>query len=194
MKSGRAENLALYGGRPVRSRPLPPWPYFSDEEIDAAVAVLRSGKVNYWTGDQGRQFEREFATSVGRKYAVAVANGTLALELALYALGVGPGDEVIVPSRTFIASASCAAMRGAVPVCVDLDPVSQTVTADTIRAALSPRTKAIVVRSSGASSPDTVASQSMTMCARERANDSGMSSTSTVDSISFRCTTEPCRS
>jgi len=139
-----SEPLALRGGKPVRSHPLPPWPCVGEEEISAAVTVLRSGKINYWTGNEGRLFEQEYAASLGRKYAVAVANGTVALELALYALGIGPGDEVIVPSRTFIASASCAAMRGATPVCADLDPASQTLTAETIEAALSPRTKAVI--------------------------------------------------
>jgi len=93
-----------------------PWPYFEGDEIEAAASVLRSGKVNYWTGEEGRRFEREFAESVGTKYAVCVANGTVALELALHALGIGRGDEVITSCRTFIASASCAVMRGARPV------------------------------------------------------------------------------
>ena len=106
--------------------------------------MLRSGRVNYWTGEEGRLFEKEFAAFTNCRYAIAVANGTLALELALYALNIGPGDEVIVPSRTFIASASCAAMRGAVPVCVDVDRRSQTLTPQTILPAVTSRTKAIV--------------------------------------------------
>jgi hypothetical protein len=106
--------------------------------------VLQSGKVNYWTGEEGRQFEREFAASVGCRYAVALANGTLALEAALHALGIGPGDEVITTSRTFIASASCAVAVGARPVIADIDRDSQNITAETIRPVLSPRTKAIV--------------------------------------------------
>ncbi|HEX4427466.1 MAG TPA: DegT/DnrJ/EryC1/StrS family aminotransferase, partial [Terriglobales bacterium] len=89
-----------------------PWPHFEAEEIDAAAAVLRSGKVNYWTGQEGRLFEAEFAEATGAKHAICVANGTLALELALHALGIGQGDEVITTSRTFIASASCVVMRG----------------------------------------------------------------------------------
>ncbi len=121
-----------------------PWPFYSDEEISAAVSVLNSGKVNYWTGDQGQKFEQEFARFCGTRHAIAVANGSVALELALFALGVGPGDEVIVPSRSFIASASCALVRGAVPVFADVDPVSQNLTVDTIREAWSPRTKAII--------------------------------------------------
>lgn len=120
------------------------WPHFGTEEIDAATQVLHSGKVNYWTGEEGRRFEKEFAEFVDCRHAVALANGTVALELALYALGVGAGDEVVTTSRTFIASASCAVMRGARPVLADIDRESQNITADTIRAALSPRTKAII--------------------------------------------------
>lgn len=121
-----------------------PWPYFEADEIEAAAAVLRSGKVNYWTGQEGRIFETEFARSVGANYAICVANGTVALELALQALGIGRGDEVITTSRTFIASASCIVMRGARPVCVDVDPDSQNITAETIRRAITPRTRAII--------------------------------------------------
>jgi dTDP-4-amino-4,6-dideoxygalactose transaminase len=130
---------------PARERlAFSPWPFFASDEIEAVTSVLRSGKVNYWTGQEGRQFEAEFADLVGTRYAICVANGTLALELALYALGIGAGDEVITTSRTFIASASCAVMRGARPVCVDVDRDSQNITADTIRRALTPRTKAII--------------------------------------------------
>ncbi|MFL6436208.1 MAG: DegT/DnrJ/EryC1/StrS family aminotransferase [Terriglobales bacterium] len=123
---------------------FPSWPHFGPEEIEAANAVLLSGKVNYWTGEEGRKFEREFAKFVECEHAIALANGTVALELALYALGIGPGDEVITTSRTFIASASCAAMRGATPVLADIDRDSQNITARTIRAVLTPRTKAII--------------------------------------------------
>lgn len=136
--------LAIDGGKPVRTVPFAPWPSFAEDEIKAAVDILKSGRVNYWTGEEGRLFEQEYAAFTGCKYAVAVANGTVALELALFALGIGPGDDVIVPSRTFIASASCAVMRGATPVIADIDPVSQNLTAATIKAALTPRTKAII--------------------------------------------------
>jgi dTDP-4-amino-4,6-dideoxygalactose transaminase len=128
-----------------RNLPFSPWPHFEAEEIDAVSSVLRSGKVNYWTGEQGHQFEREFARSVGALHAICVANGTAALELALFALGIGRGDEVITPARTFFASASCIVMRGARPVCADVDPESQNVTAQTIQRVITPRTKAIVV-------------------------------------------------
>jgi dTDP-4-amino-4,6-dideoxygalactose transaminase len=126
------------------SLPFSPWPYFADNEIEAVASVLRSGKVNYWTGQEGHQFEREFADHVGSKFGICVANGTLALELALHALGIGAGDEVITTSRTFIASASCVVMRGGRPVCVDVDRDSQNITAETIRPAITEKTRAII--------------------------------------------------
>ena len=137
-------DLAIDGGRCVRTRKFAPWPSLSEDEVEAVNLVLRSGKLNYWTGSEGRKFETEFAAFAGCEHAIAVANGTVALELALYALGIGTGDEVIVPSRTFVASASCAVMRGARPVFADVDPISQTLTADSIREVLSPSTRAII--------------------------------------------------
>jgi dTDP-4-amino-4,6-dideoxygalactose transaminase len=128
----------------VQPQLFAPWPYFSPDEISAAARVLESGKVNYWTGNEGRQFELEFAQFVGCLYGVAVANGTVALELALRALGVEPGDEIITASRTFIASASCAVAVGARPACADVDRNSGNITADTIRKVCTPATKAIV--------------------------------------------------
>lgn len=122
-----------------------PWPAFAEDEIEAAVRILRSGKVNYWTGREGRSFEEEFAASTECKHAVAVANGTLALECALRALGVGPGDDVVTSSRTFIASASSAVMLGARPIFADVDSESQNVTAASIQEVLTTRTRAIVV-------------------------------------------------
>ena len=138
------QRLALDGGAPVRKTPFAPWPVFAEDEVEAVAAVLRSGRVNYWTGEQSQEFEREFAKFIGVEYAVALANGTAALELALYALGIGPGDEVVVPSKTFIASASCVVRVGAIPVVADVDPDSQNITAASIEKALSPRTKAII--------------------------------------------------
>lgn len=139
-----SQRLAIDGGRPLRARPFAPWPYFTPDEVDAVIRVMQSGKVNYWTGDEGHQFEAEFASFVGCKHAIALANGTVALELALYVLGIGPGDEVVTTSRTFIASASCAVMRGAVPIMADVDRDSQNITAETVGAALTPRTRAII--------------------------------------------------
>jgi len=136
--------LAINAGVPVRKQPFAPWPEFGAEEFEAAAAVLRSGKVNYWTGEEGIQFEKEFAVYTGCRYAIAVSNGTMALEAALKAMGIGPGDEVIVPSRTFIASASAAVMCGAIPVMADVDRASQNLTAASVQQVLSPRTRAII--------------------------------------------------
>jgi dTDP-4-amino-4,6-dideoxygalactose transaminase len=138
------QRLALDGGTPVRRQPFAPWPDFAEDEVEAVTQVLRSGRVNYWTGEQSQEFEREFAQFVGVKYAVALANGTAALELALHALGIGPGDEVVVPSKTFIASASCVVRLGATPVVADIDPDSQNITAASIAKVLTARTKAVI--------------------------------------------------
>ncbi len=137
-------SLAIEGGSPVRKGAMSPWPFFDEELIDASSRVLRSNKVNYWTGDECKLFEKEYADAIGSKFAIALTNGTVALELALFGLGIGPGDEVIVPSRTFIASASCSVMRGATPVVADIDRDSQTLTAETVRAVMTSRTKAII--------------------------------------------------
>src|SRR5690554_327588 len=122
-----------------------PWPSFTQEEADAVSSVLLSNKVNYWTGNECREFEKEFAAWVDTKHAVALSNGTLALDVALKAVGVGPGDEVVVTPRTFIASASCVVTAGAIPVFADVDLNSQNITAETISAVLTPATKAIIV-------------------------------------------------
>jgi dTDP-4-amino-4,6-dideoxygalactose transaminase len=124
--------------------PFSPWPSFTGEEADAVSSVLRANRVNYWTGTECCEFEKEFAAWSGSLYAVALANGTVALELALKLAGVGPGDEVVVTPRSFIASASCVALAGARPVFAEVDPDSQNITAETIEAVLSSRTKAII--------------------------------------------------
>ena len=139
-----SKKLAIDGGQPVRTAPLPEWPHFDSDEVQAVVRVLRSGRVNYWTGDEGRQFEQEFATYCGTQHAVAVSNGTVALELALHALQVGAEDEVITPCRSYVTSASCIAARGATPVMADVDRDSQTITTETIGEAITPRTRAII--------------------------------------------------
>ncbi len=123
---------------------LPDWPVFEADEIHAVGEVMRSGKVNYWTGIEGRAFESEFATWVGTPHAIALTNGTVALEGALKALGVGAGDEVVVTPRTFLASASCVIAVGATPVFADIDPDSGNVTPATIERVLTPRTRAII--------------------------------------------------
>ncbi|NGM87289.1 DegT/DnrJ/EryC1/StrS aminotransferase family protein [Parapusillimonas sp. SGNA-6] len=124
--------------------PFSPWPSFTQEEADAVRAVILSNKVNYWTGQECRRFEEEFAAWVGCRHAVALTNGSLALDAAVKALGIGPGDEVVVTPRTFIASVSAVVNAGATPVFADVDRDSQTLTAETIRAVLTPRTKAVI--------------------------------------------------
>lgn len=121
-----------------------PWPSFTEEEQAAAAGVIASNRVNYWTGDEGRQFEQEFANWVGSRRAIAMSNGTLALEAALKALEIGSGDEVIVTPRTFIASASCVITLGATPVFADVDRDSGNITAETSKRVVTDRTKAII--------------------------------------------------
>ena len=124
--------------------PFSPWPSFTAEERDAVADVLMSNKVNYWTGQECRAFEREFADWAGSKHAIALSNGTLALDLALKGLGIGPGDEVVVTPRTFIASASCVVNAGATPVFADVDGDSGNISPATISAVLTDKTKAII--------------------------------------------------
>ncbi|WGZ91685.1 MAG: DegT/DnrJ/EryC1/StrS aminotransferase family protein [Candidatus Thiocaldithrix dubininis] len=123
---------------------LPPWPSFTQQEADAISRTLLSNKVNYWTGNECREFEKEFAAWCGTEYAIALANGTVALDVALKALEVGQGDEVIVTSRTFLASVSCIVTAGATPVFADIDRDSQNITAATIAPMITPRTRAII--------------------------------------------------
>jgi dTDP-4-amino-4,6-dideoxygalactose transaminase len=120
------------------------WPKFTQQEVEAVCRTLSSNRVNYWTGSECREFEQEFAAWCGVPHAVALANGTLALDVALKALGIGSGDEVVVTPRTFIASVSCVVNAGATPVFADVDPETGNITAQTIAAVLTPRTKAVI--------------------------------------------------
>ena len=124
--------------------PFAPWPSYSQEEADEVASVLLSNRVNYWTGEHGRAFETEFARFADADYAIAVANGTLALELALHAIRLHEGDEVIVTSRTFIASISSIVNAGARPVFADVCKNSQNITAESIAPLVNSKTKAIV--------------------------------------------------
>jgi dTDP-4-amino-4,6-dideoxygalactose transaminase len=137
--------LAMSDNSPALEALFKPWPNYPEDEVVAATNVLRTGKVNYWTGEEGHYFEREFADYCNVNYALAVTNGTIALELALIGLEIGSGDEVIVTPRTFIASASAIVMRGATPVFADVDPTSQNITAETIAHVITPHTRAIIV-------------------------------------------------
>ena len=121
-----------------------PWPSFTKQEADAVSQVLLSNKVNYWTGQECREFEKEFAEWSDSNYAIALSNGTLALDVALQALDIGIGDEVVVTPRTFIASISCVVNAGATPIFADVDETTGNITADTIRAVLTDKTKAII--------------------------------------------------
>ena len=120
------------------------WPSFSEEEVKAVGEVLYSGKVNYWTGIQTKQFEREFSIWSDSKYAVALGNGTLALDVAFKALDIGVGDDVIVTSRTFIASVSSIVNSGATPIFADVDLNSQNITVESIQSTITKKTKAII--------------------------------------------------
>lgn len=124
--------------------PFSPWPSFTAEEANAARDVILSNRVNYWTGQECREFEKEFAAWCGAKHAIALANGTLALDVALKALDLGPGDEVVVTPRTFIASISCVVNAGAIPVFADVEPDSGNISARTVAQVLTPRTKGII--------------------------------------------------
>ncbi len=121
------------------------WPSFSEEEINSVQEVLRSNNTNYWTGGHCKEFEKEFAHFIGTEYAVSLANGTLALEVALRALDIKEGDEVIVTSRTFLASCSCIVSLKATPVFADVDLNSQNITAASIEKVLTAKTKAVIV-------------------------------------------------
>ena len=126
------------------SKNLAPWPSYAADEIEAVAEVLASGRVNYWTGPKGKHFEQQFAEYCGTTYGIAVANASVALELALEAAGIGPGDDVVVTPRSFIASASCVVRRGGRPVFADVDPDSQNITAETIRAVITGETRAVI--------------------------------------------------
>lgn len=120
------------------------WPVFAQDEIEAVVRVLRSGKVNQWTGSDVFAFQDACTERFGGGHGIALANGSLALELALRAFGIGPGDEVIVTPRTFVASAFCVLLVGATPVFADVDPDSGNVTPATVERVLTERTRAII--------------------------------------------------
>lgn len=128
----------------LRQQPDEHWPYYAEEEIAAVADVLRSGRVNQWTGGDVFEFQEALARRFGGHRCIALANGSLALELPLRAFGIGPGDEVVVTPRTFVASASCVRLMGATPVFADVDPDSGNITAASIEAVTTERTKAVI--------------------------------------------------
>jgi len=138
------QQLAIDGGPKAVTNKLVGWPQFDEKAIRAVEAVLRSGKVNYWTGPKGMEFERRFAEWQGSRYAISVATGTAALHVALAALGIGPGDEVIVPSYTFIATSFSVLQAGAVPRFADVNLDDHCLSVESAEKLLTPRTRAII--------------------------------------------------
>ena len=139
------ERLAMDGGKAVgEGVKFPHWPSFTEEIISAATEPLKSGQVNYWTGKKGQEFEKKFAEWNGSKYAISTTNGTSALHVALAGLEIGPGDEVIVPSYTFIASSFCIVQAGAIPVFADVDKKTHCISPEDIEAKITRRTRAII--------------------------------------------------
>ncbi len=144
IKAAVSQKLALHGGPKAVSTPLPHWPSFDERAIRDVEQVLRSGKVNYWTGRRGMEFEEAFARWQGSNYAISVATGTAALHVALSVLGIGPGDEVIVPSYTFIASSFSILQAGAVPRFADVNLDDHCISIESAEKLVTPRTKAIM--------------------------------------------------
>jgi len=147
-KSSADSGPAALTGTPdsleLELRPDERWPFYADDEIEAASAVLRSGRVNQWTGPEVFEFEEACRARFGGGRAIALANGSVALELALRAFGIGPGDEVVVSPRSFVASASCVNLVGATPVFADVDPDSGNLTPESVARVLTDRTRAII--------------------------------------------------
>src|SRR5690349_19779084 len=142
--------LAINGGTPVRTKDWPRWPEFDEEDVQAVADVIRSG---CWGVGCGRvqEFEKQFAEYCGAKYGIAMNSGTTALQIALQAAGIGPGDEVIVPDYTFVATATAVLAVGAVPVFADIDPNTYNLSPASVAAAITPLTKAVIpVHFSGA--------------------------------------------
>lgn len=139
-----SSDLAINGGPKSVTGPLPHWPAFDDATIAAVSEPLKTGKVNYWTGPKGMEFEKKFAAWQGSKYAISTTNGTSALHTALAGLGIGPGDEVIVPSYTFIASSFSVLQAGAIPRFADVNKEDHCISVESIEKLIGPRTKAIM--------------------------------------------------
>ena len=139
------DQLALCGGSPVRTKPFTAWPIFSKDDEQALIDVLHSER--WFMGDRKEAFEKAFAQYQEAEFGVAVSSGTTALQIALEAGGVGLGDEVIVPSYTFVATASAVALVGAVPLFVDIQPSTYNIDPDAVEAAITPRTKAVILNS-----------------------------------------------
>jgi len=153
-RSAATDKPAILGGRPVRTAPFPSWPVIAENEERAWMKVLRSGKWNRLDGDNARQFEETWAAKLGAKHCLATANGTSALIISLNALGIGPGDEVIVPPYTFVATVNAVLIQHAMPVFVDTDPETSQIDARKIEAAITERTRCILPVHLGGSPAD----------------------------------------
>ena len=138
------EQLAILGGDPIRTHDFPAWPQYDQNERQALLDVLESETWWRTPGTRTRAFEEAFAAYHQAKHGIAVTNGTAAIEVALAALGVGLGDEVIIPDYTFVATASAVLMHGALPVLVDIDTATYNIDPARVEAAITPRTKAII--------------------------------------------------
>ena len=136
--------LALYGGDPVRTAPPPVWPIHDEREVEAAVRVAQSGKWQYGIGTEGTELETQFAEWIGSKYAISTINGTETMAIALKAAGVGPGDEVIMPTTTVVACPLCVLLVGAVPVPVDINPANMSIDPEAAEAAITEQTRALM--------------------------------------------------
>jgi dTDP-4-amino-4,6-dideoxygalactose transaminase len=138
------KELAINGGpKAVKSSKIG-WPNFDEKAIKSVEEVLRSGKVNYWTGPRGMEFEKKFAEWQGSKYAISVATGTAALHVGMSAMGIGPGHEVIVPSYTFIASSFSVVQAGAIPRFADVNIDDHCISVESAEKLVNERTKAIM--------------------------------------------------
>jgi dTDP-4-amino-4,6-dideoxygalactose transaminase len=138
------KKLAIEGGPKAVTNQLAGWPQFDEKSIAAVTEVLRSGRVNYWTGKKGMEFERKFAEWQGSKHAISVATGTAALHVALSVLGIGPGDEVIVPSYTFIATSFAVVQAGAIPRFADVNLEDHCLSVESAEKLVNKRTKALI--------------------------------------------------
>ncbi|MDK2896506.1 MAG: hypothetical protein PWP04_626 [Candidatus Atribacteria bacterium] len=138
------KTLAIFGGDPVNQEPFPQWPSFSEKTKKEALSPLQNGLVNYWTGSRGIEFEEKWAKYCGCQFGVSTTNGTSALHTALAACDIGPGDEVIVPSYSFIASSFCVLQAGAIPIFADVRPDTHTIDPQDIKRKITPRTRAII--------------------------------------------------
>lgn len=136
--------LGIKGGTPIRTQEFPAWPCFDEQEVKAVEKVVRSGNWGRLSGTEVAALESEFARLQNAQYAIGVTNGTTALEVALQALGIGAGDEVIVPAYTFVATATCVITANAIPVFADIDLETFNLDLDSVYSKITPRTKAII--------------------------------------------------